>query len=176
MLWLAAAAMAATVDRKDAVDFSPDPRPIAAEALDRFRHDAYWVVDAWIARKVEGSGPTRTVSWAVFYDEPPTSPGVDIEREEWVVVDGTGRLLTGPQLSVLSGHLGSGGPRFRTPYLGGAQDDYDRDEVARWSAERNAGARERVGLDPEDEAAVRAEVIASLGSGVWTPEMPEPID
>lgn len=164
-----------------------EPQPHGLEArLERFRKDVFFVVDAYVARKDgwvvardAGGLPDaeRDERYAVVWDAPPRLEGdAKIVSEEWVVVDGTGRLLTVAQFGVLSGVLADWKPRGGKTYLEGVQRFYDRDQIEDLAAERAAGASARAGLPPEHIAEVRAEVVAGLPQASWAPVHPAPLE
>jgi hypothetical protein len=158
-----------------------------AERVERFQRDVFYVVDAWVVRRdgwVVARDPSglpdaeRDEQFAVVWDERPRleSDGVKIVGEEWVVVDGTGRMLTVGQFGVLSGELAGSRPRSGKTFLGGVQRFYDRDHVEELAADRAAWAAARAGLPPEAIVDVRERVVASLPQTAWSPVAPAALD
>ncbi|MEQ1507677.1 MAG: hypothetical protein ABMB14_35940 [Myxococcota bacterium] len=156
--------------------------PVSDDRADRvvqFRKDVYYVVDAWIVRRVVREDGDKVEEFAVYWDEEPELKGIPDAKllsQEWAVVDGTGRLLSPAQFGVLAGKLLPDTPhrRGRTE-LDGVQELFDRDLVESAAAERAAAAAARAQLPPEEVEPLRDEVIASLPPATWSTIPPAPL-
>lgn len=153
----------------------------AAADVDGYRRDVYYVVDAYVVKRVQRVDGRREVRWTVFYGERPRTwvyGRARIVSSEWVVVDGTGRLLSTPQFHVLSGHLARPADRRRAgrAVLDGVQLAYDRRDVEQWAEERAATAAQRRGITAAHADALREGVVEQLPEGDWARVRPGALD
>jgi hypothetical protein len=176
------------VDPPPATDFGFPAPEEKAERIEQFRKDVFYVVDAWVVRKVErpqeigSDGKIRRekeIRYAVFWDREPDVRGGDRTKlisEEWVVVDGTGRLLTPAQYAALSGDIGDDRPRRDRVMLDGVQLQHDREDVEEDAAERFAQALARARLSTADVEPIRDQLIATLPPTEWSTAPPAQLD
>ncbi|MEZ4237876.1 MAG: hypothetical protein R3F59_17355 [Myxococcota bacterium] len=152
---------------------------VVASDVVGFRRDVYYVVDAFVAKRVDRVGRRRVVRYAVFWDRRPPagSPG-RVVRSEWAVVDGTGRLLNAAQFHALSGHVAEPADRRnpRRTWLDGVQVRYDRRDVEAWADEREWTACRRRGVTGPHADALREGVVSRLPGAEWSGVAPGSLD
>jgi hypothetical protein len=151
----------------------------AAADLVGYRRDVYYVVDAFVAKRVERDAGRREVSWAVFWGERPRLWGrARVVSSEWIVVDGTGRVLSSSQFHALSGHIANPARRRGEPkaWLDGVQLAYDRRDVELWSDERVGSSGRSRGVTAAHADALREGVLQTLPEPSWSVVPPDSLD